>query len=124
MCAVPSPVPHFRQFFIFWPCSTLIKCFSKHCFQVFWCHTEQQSQCCTLRSALISQHCGQVLFSLSLQQFTHRRYHSLPNALHRHLFFFYVLHVNISDLKSPTQGIAPNQHFTEGFCLSQSLWLS
>lgn len=64
MCMVPSPIPSFWQFFIFWPSSTLIKCFSEHCFQVFWSWAKELSQCCTLRITLVSQHCYQVMFSL------------------------------------------------------------
>lgn len=66
MCTVPSPIPNFWQFFISWPSSTLIKCFSEHCFQVFWYWAKEVSQCCTLRITLVSQHCYQVMFSLPL----------------------------------------------------------
>lgn len=62
MCAVPSLIPNFWQLFIFWPCSTVIKCFSEHCFQVFWYWANERSQCCPLGFTLVSQHHCQAVF--------------------------------------------------------------
>lgn len=54
MCTAPSPISSSWQFCISWPCSTLIKCFSEHHFQVSWCRARKQSQGCIHRALHLS----------------------------------------------------------------------
>lgn len=131
MCTVPSPIPNFWQFFIFWPSSTLIKCFPEHCFQVFWYWAKDLSQCCTLRITLVSQHCYQVMFSLPLLtaicpwEVPLSSQCTLPSP-----DFSYALPVNSNDLIFLSQKMASNHCFKrtstcQTFCILEyiaQLW--
>lgn len=88
------------------------KCFSEHCYQVFWDWAKERSQCCALSTVLVSHHCHQVVFSLpllttiSLWEISLSSQCTLPSSI-----FSYVLPVISRDLKSQAQRTAPKQWF-------------
>lgn len=89
MCTVPTSIPSSWQFFIARPCSTLIKCFSKHCFQVSWSYAKELNPRCTLRITFVSQYCYRLhILCPYLHQWAQGSHHSRQVAL-CHCFFFF-----------------------------------
>ena len=122
MCTVPSPVLHFWQSLIFWPCSALIKCSFPNTvgrFSGFTPISEAVSYTeeCTHRPALRPGPVGSALTS---------RIYSRDTALSCQCTLpspgsSCALHVISSDLKSSSWGTTPNQYFREGLFVTESV---
>ena len=124
MCTVPSPVPHFWQSLIFWPCSALIKCLLPNTvgrFSGFTPISEAVSYTeeCTHRPALRPGSVGSALTLAS----THGIPHSLASAL-RCLLVLPVLFMLSAVIWNLCLGEQLQTSISERGSLSQSLWLS